>query len=169
MSMRSLFATLLVLLTLAPSVAARPFEARVIRVKDGDSLVIERVEAKRRSEVRLAAIDAPEWSQPHGQQAATALRRMVEGRTVTMEVVDRDRYNRLVARVWLGRSSVNATMVRQGHAWAFDRYITDPEIAAAQSEARRARRGLWALPPSDRLPPATWRAEHPRVDRGGPR
>jgi endonuclease YncB( thermonuclease family) len=169
MSIGSRLLALLALVALALPVAARPFEARVIRVKDGDSLVVERVEARRRSEVRMAGIDAPEWSQPYGQEAATALRRMVAGRTVTIEVVDRDRYNRLVARVWLGRLYVNAALVRDGHAWAFDHYLADPAIAAAQAEARRAHRGLWALPAPDRVPPATWRASHPRVDRGSGR
>jgi endonuclease YncB( thermonuclease family) len=155
---------LILLLLHGPVLAAARFEARVLRVKDGDSVVVEQLLARRRSEIRLAGIDAPEYSQPWGLQARAALSRMLGRGDVTVEVVDRDRYNRLVARVWVGRRYVNAEMVRSGNAWAFDRYVPDREIRAAEAAARTARAGLWALPPEDRLPPATWRALHPRRD-----
>jgi endonuclease YncB( thermonuclease family) len=146
---------------LPAAAAAQTFEGRVVRVKDGDSLMVERTDVKRTSEVRLAGIDAPELSQPWGIQARSGLRRIVDGKTVTIEVTDRDRYGRLVGKVWQGRAYINAAMTLSGNAWAFDRYMRDPRIRAGQDEARRAGRGLWSLPPQDRLPPPTWRQRHP--------
>lgn len=125
-------------------------------------MIVWRADVKRQSEIRLAGIDAPELAQPWGIQARSAMRRMVQDRPVSIEVTDRDRYGRLVARMWQGHSYVNAAMTRGGHAWAFDRYLPDAAIRAGQQEARRAGRGLWSLPPQDRVPPATWRAQHPR-------
>jgi micrococcal nuclease len=151
----------LLLLVAAPA-GATGFEGKVFRVKDGDSLMVFRPDVKRTSEIRLAGIDAPELAQPWGVQARTALRRLADGKPVRVEVTDRDRYGRLVARVWVGRTMVNAEMTRQGNAWAFDRYLKDPEIRAGQELARREKRGLWALPPADRLPPPTWRERHPQ-------
>ncbi len=159
--MLRLFTLALLLLVAAPAAAAS-FEGRVVRVKDGDSLMLYRPDVKRTSEIRLAGIDAPELAQPWGVQARSALRRLVNGKTVRVEVTDRDRYGRLVARVWLGRTHVNAEMTRAGNAWAFDRYLKDREIRAGQDQARREGRGLWALPPADRLPPATWRERNPQ-------
>lgn len=141
---------------------ASSFEGRVVRVKDGDSIVVERHDVKRRSEVRLAGIDAPELTQPWGIQSRSALRRMVQGKPVTVEVTDRDRYGRLVGKVWQGRAYVNAEMARSGNAWAFDRYLPDKAIRAGHEEARRQKRGLWSLPKEQQLPPASWRALHPR-------
>ncbi len=138
--------------------AARSFEAVVLRVKDGDSIVVRESRTRRVHEVRLAGIDAPELGQPWGIQSRTALRRLVDGRLVTVEVTDRDRYGRLVARVWLGRTYVNAAMTASGHAWAYGRFLPDAAIRSGHDEARRAGRGLWSLPPEERLPPATWRA-----------
>ncbi len=146
-----------------PPAYATTFEGEVIRVKDGDSLVLYRPDVKRTSEIRLAGIDAPELAQPWGLQARSALRRKVERRGIRVEVVDRDRYGRLVGRIWVGPTYVNSYMTRYGHAWAFDRYMTDRQIRAGQDLARTERRGLWALPPADRLPPATWRERHPRT------
>lgn len=158
-------AFLLLLGCLAGSaMAATRIEGRVVRVKDGDSLMLERLDVKRTSEIRLAGIDAPELDQPWGVQARSALRRLVLGQAVVVEVTDRDRYGRLVGRMWRGRTYVNAAMTDQGHAWAFDRYLPDREIRAGQTAARAAGRGLWQLPPEQRLPPATWRDRYPRKD-----
>lgn len=150
------------LLAAAPT-AAKVITGEVVRVKDGDSLMFYRPDVKRTSELRLAGIDAPELAQPWGLQARSALRRKVQGRSVRIEVTDRDRYGRLVGRIWVGPTYVNAYMTQFGHAWAFDRYLKDSRIRAGQDLARREKRGLWALPPQDRLPPPTWRERNPRV------
>ncbi len=160
---------LLLAMTVGPVVVARDFqkfsfEARVLRVKDGDSLIVERLPMRRRTEIRLAGIDAPELAQPWGIRSRDALRRMLSGKMVRADVHDRDRYNRLVAFLWLDRKMVNAQLVREGHAWAFDRYLPNAEIRAAQIDARKHRRGLWALPRKDRVPPPTWRQQNPRRD-----
>lgn len=157
--LRALPALLLLLAT--PAAAATIFEGRVVRVKDGDSLLVERADVKRTSEIRLAGIDAPELSQPWGIQARSGLRRIVQGKMVKVEVTDRDRYGRLVGKVWQGKAYVNAAMTLGGNAWAFDRYLRDRDIRAGQDTARKANRGLWALPPEQRLPPPTWRERHP--------
>ncbi|MCS6986398.1 MAG: thermonuclease family protein [Sphingomonadaceae bacterium] len=151
----------LALIAAAPAPAAR-FAATVLRVKDGDSLVVERVRERRVSEIRLWAIDAPELDQPWGIEARTGLRRLVGGRRVEVEAVDRDRWGRVVARMWQGRTYVNAAMTWHGDAWALRHRGADPAILAGERAARTARRGLWSLPPDRRIPPATWRQRHPR-------
>jgi endonuclease YncB( thermonuclease family) len=156
---------LFLLALLSVPAAGAPFEARVVRVKDGDSVVVERVREKRESELRLSGIDAPELGQPWGPSARAALRRLVEGRVVMVEVVDRDRYGRLVSNLWVGRAYVNAAMTRSGNAWAVRRYGADRETLAGHDAARAAGLGLWSLPPEQRVPPATWRQRHPRGER----
>lgn len=154
---------LAVVALVATPAPAKVIAGEVIRVKDGDSLMLYRPDVKRTSELRLAGIDPPELAQPWGLQARSALRRKVEGRAVRVELTDRDRYGRLVGRIWVGPTYVNAYMTQFGHAWAFDRYMKDSRIRAGQDLARREKRGLWGLPPEDRLPPPTWRERNPRV------
>ena len=151
----------LALLGASPALATS-FTAKVVRVKDGDSIVVERHDVKRTSEIRLAGIDAPELAQPWGIQSRSGLRRMVLGKEVTVEVTDRDRYGRLVGKVWQGKAYVNAAMTLSGNAWAFDRYMPDKDIRAGHNKAMKAGIGLWSLPEPDRVSPATWRALHPR-------
>ncbi len=57
-----------------------------------------------------------------------------------------------VARINCDGTDANAEMVRTGMAWAFTKYLTDPQIKAIEDEARAERRGLWA----DREPVAPW-------------
>lgn len=163
--MARFLAFLLALLLAATPLRAERFQALVLRVKDGDSLVVERLPQKRVSEIRLAGIDAPELGQPWGPSARAALRRLVQGRQVTVVVVDRDRYGRLVGKLWVGGTYVNAAMTRSGNAWAVRQYGADAEVRAGHAAARREGRGLWALPPEQRIPPATWRATNPRGGR----
>lgn len=154
-------------LCLAQPAAAQLVQGTVVRVKDGDSLLLRRGTAafdRRVSEVRLAGIDAPELSQPYGRQARAALARMVEGRRVQLRITDRDRYGRVVGHVIVNGRDVNRTMVATGNAWAFSRYDRDAAMQAAHDRARQQRLGLWALPPRLRLHPATWREQNPRRD-----
>lgn len=48
----------------------------------------------------------------------------------------------------------SADMVRSGMAWAFTKYMTDPQIKVIEDEARGERRGLWFdrewVPPGER-------------------
>ena len=118
----------------------------VIRITDGDGIVCDRI-----GRVRLIGMDTPELDQkPYGPQAAHALGALVGvGMEVQIEpdVQARDRNNRLLAYVWVGRSMVNWRMVRDG--WAV--LLTyEPNVqyveafTEAQRRAREERRGLWA-------------------------
>ena len=64
------------------------------------------------------------------------------GREVAVEPVAVDCYGRIVARVWLGETDLSERMVRDGFARGISDWCTD--YSAAEFEARRQRRGLWA-------------------------
>lgn len=68
----------------------------------------------------------------------------------------RDRYGRTVARVNCNGKDASAEQARTGLAWAFTKYLKDPEIKALQTEAQQAHRGLW----SDAAPTAPWDWRH---------
>lgn len=150
----------------APSAQAS-WTARVIRVRDGDSLLV-RADG-RDIEVRLADVDAPERGQPHADPARKALIDLLQRRDVTVEVLDTDTYKRKVARVRRVPDGldINAEVVRAGNAWVFRRYVRDPSLFTLEQSARERRAGLWALPEDQRVPPWTYRErqrERRRVD-----
>lgn len=127
----------------------------VVGVVDGDTADVRLASGMVR--VRFHAIDAPERDQPHGAASKAALSALVFGQTVTIEPYEQDRYDRLVARLWLGDRDVNAEMVTQGHAWVYRRHADDPAYCAYEKTARDLGRGLWALPESQRPAPWEWR------------
>lgn len=71
--------------------------------------------------------------------------------------MDRDRYGRIVGRVYANGVDVNAELVRQGAARVYRQYAHDPDLFALEAAARRQQRGLWALPEARQVPPWEWR------------
>jgi len=88
-----------------------PRKERVIEVIDGDTFRT----AARKHPVRLANVDAPEMGSLGGQMAKVALQSLVQGQTVTINTVARDKYARSVANVKVDGRSVNAAMRRKGY------------------------------------------------------
>ena len=127
-------------------------------VKDGDSFV--GLYDGRLIEVRLFGIDAPERGQPFSNVSKQAASKLLDGKIITLLVRDTDRYQRLVAEVFLDgqQPSVNQQLVEEGVAWVYTRYSQDPELMAAQENARTEQRGLWSLSASERIAPWEWRA-----------
>jgi micrococcal nuclease len=135
-------------------------KAKVAKVNDGDSIEVELDSGHAR--VRMSAIDTPEYDQPYGAQSSAALKAFLPiGSVVELEVVTQDQFKRMVAVVWLvdggKRTNVNETMLRQGHAWAYRRYMKDPKFCDLEQEARAKKLGLWAQPVSDWVYPPEWR------------
>ncbi len=145
-------------LAFAATAAAATLEGVVIVVVDGDTVLFKpdhyAPPSRAFMKIRLAAIDAPEADQPHGEAATRALSEWVLKRRVRIETVATDDYGRTVGHIWLEGLDVNAELVRQGHAWATTRR-GQAELRALQAEAKRQRRGLWAA--DDAMPPWVWR------------
>lgn len=149
--------TLLLSLVLLPFPAlATQLDCRVVGISDGDTLTCLTAE-KRQVKVRLAEIDTPESRQPYGTRAKQALSDLAFQRNIRLDVQETDRYGRTVARVYAGQVDVNAEMVRQGAAWVYRQYNRDKSLLVLEAEARKAKRGLWALPESERVAPWEWR------------
>lgn len=161
--LRAALAFLVLALAAGSLLAAEELRGRVTRVFDGDSFLL-RLERGGVIEVRLGEIDAPEKDQPHADQARSALRDLILDRELRIEVIDQDKYGRQVARARLVANdmNVNAELVSRGHAWVYRYHLRDRALLDLERAARDAKRGLWALPESERTPPWKWRRSHPR-------
>jgi endonuclease YncB( thermonuclease family) len=139
----------------ATAARAEHFDGRVVAVFDGDTIEVLVDGAPRR--IRLADIDTPERGQPWADRAKRALAERVHGREVRINAVAIDRYGRTVGEVYAGDVCVGCELVREGHAWVYRGRARDPVLLELEAEARAARRGLWALPEAQRIPPWEWR------------
>ncbi|KAA2211448.1 thermonuclease family protein [Teichococcus oryzae] len=155
---RLLLAPVLFLLLLSLPALAAELRGEVVGISDGDTLTLLTPD-KRQVRVRLAEIDAPESRQPWGSRAQQALSALVFRQAVRVTVQDTDRYGRSVGTVWVGRLNANAEMIRQGQAWVYRQYLRDRSLLALEEEAKQVKRGLWALPEAERVPPWQWRRQ----------
>jgi micrococcal nuclease len=123
----------------------------VLTVVDGDTIDV-RLEG-RTVRVRYIGINTPETKhpkkgvEPFGKEAKEANRRLVNGKTVRLELdVEKwDRYRRLLAYVYVGDTMINAELVRQGYAQVatFPPNVKYQDLfLKLQREAREAKRGL---------------------------
>jgi micrococcal nuclease len=140
---------------------------RVVRVVDGDTLIIETLDGTS-ERLRLKGIDAPELSsddapapQHFATESANYLRQRVEGRDVILQfdgTERRDRYGRLLGFVYVTENDcINLAMVRDGYAYAdrrFDSFLRS-KLGQAEGEARQKKRGLWATITPEQMP--AWR------------
>ncbi|WP_299754396.1 thermonuclease family protein [uncultured Pontibacter sp.] len=124
---------------------------KVVGVKDGDTIVLLRNGEE--VTVRLYGIDTPEKNQAYGQRAKKYTSDLAFGKTVRLIINNKDRYGRTVGTILLpdGRS-LNEELVRNGFAWHYKAYSKDQNLANAEADARRFKRGLW----QDPNPVAPW-------------
>ena len=145
-------------LLVCPALWSQDLSARVTGIVDGDTIRVSRQGVDRR--VRLWGVDAPEVHQAFGPSAKRFTGRLAGGKTVTLQIRDVDRYGRIVAEVILpdGRN-LNQEIVRAGFAWRYPYYARkEQELKALETEARTAKRGLWAA--RRPLPPWEYRRRH---------
>ena len=158
-AIRCLITAILVILLVTTS-AAETLSGRCIAVADGDTITIL-TPAKRQVRVRLACVDCPERRQAFGKRAKQFMSSLVFARRVRVEVVDRDRYGRVIGWVYVAgprgnELCVNEELVKAGLAWVYRKYCRNPRLLAFEREAKEARRGLWGDPHP--MPPWMFRA-----------
>ena len=86
---------------------------------------------------------------------------LVMGKAVTVRDDGRDKWGRTLGRIEIEGQDVNRQIVVDGLAWHYVRYSKDARLAAAERDARAAKRGLWA--DAKPVAPWEWRAsEHER-------
>lgn len=142
---------------LLPPPQIRTDNGERVEVIDGDSLRIAgRV-------VRLQGYDAPEYRQdcanaagrswPCGRAARARLSALAGTGALTCTDLGRDRYRRTIARCRNQDGDIGAAMVREGLGRTL-RNARDGRYGAEETQARRARRGMWQ---GAHRHPADWR------------
>ena len=146
------------------------YSAVIVRVSDADTFVCERSDHSQ-VKVRLFAVDAPEVKhrlrekdQPGGQEALKYARDNWQGKEVTVTPKG-ESYGRVVAEVTEKgtEKSIGLDLVAHGHAQVDQRYSKSKPLLAAESEARKEKRGLWKDGESGVIAPWDWRKQQRNV------
>ncbi len=162
-----LLAALLTALANAPTCHAvmRTVAGTVTKVSDGDTIHV-RTPEQTKLKVRLYGIDAPETQkinkrtghiskpgQLYGDESWKALTDKIKRRQVRLDIIDIDKYRRMVGIIWLDSRNINLEMISEGYAEAYVEYLKQPyrsQFITAEREAKSARRGIWSLPDYER-------------------
>ncbi|MDP3998518.1 MAG: thermonuclease family protein [bacterium] len=124
--------------------------AKVIRVIDGDTIVIQTGQKVRYIGINTPGTVAPRLPvQCFGHEASLKNRELVEGKVVSLEkdVSETDKYGRLLRYVYVDNIFVNDYLVREGfaHVSTFPPDVEyQKQFLEAEKEARANKKGLWA-------------------------
>lgn len=153
--------------------AGRVLTGVVTHVTDGDTLWVKTSANSEPRKVRFIGIDAPESCQAWGAEATAALASRVKFKTVQLSTRAKDDYGRLLAVVSFDGSDVGRWMVTSGHAWSYHRtrgrvsksgqtsQSTDlGPYGVEETQARNARRGLWAVGAASAIEPRIFRKQN---------
>lgn len=153
-----------IFLTLIPPffsyASIRTITGTVTKVSDGDTIQLTTAEHTK-LRVRLYGIDAPETDkinnhtgrvsksgQSYGEESWKALKNIIMWKQVRLDILDIDRYHRMVGIIWLNNRNINLEIIREGNAEAYIEYLKPPyrsEFLKAEREARSAKKGIWSL------------------------
>lgn len=150
----------LALAGIASGSSAETINGRAVVIVDGDTLALDSLPVR----LRLWGIDTPEPGDPGHREATARLAALAQGRSLSCDLLDRDRYGRAVAvcRLPDGRD-VGQVLVSEGLACDYQRYSRG-RYRAEMERARAARAGTWALAPR----PAAWDRRCALAAPGGP-
>jgi endonuclease YncB( thermonuclease family) len=137
------------------------WSGEVVGIADGDSITVLR--NKTPVKIRLYGIDCPERRQAFGKKAKQFTSKMVFRKQVKIKPVDRDRYGRTVAWVYVNGKNLCEELVRNGLAWHYKKYSSDQSLADLKTQARKGRVGLWADPHA--VPPWEFRRRGSSINR----
>lgn len=158
-------------------ILAETIAGRVSGIDDGATLIVMD-NARVAHKIRLAAIDAPESTQPFSKESKQHLSALVLGKEVKVEWSQRDRYGRIVGKL-TSQTPPCATcpktldaglaQLEAGLAWWDRDYRREQSLADqgyyeyAEFDAKARRIGLWqdAAP----IPPWEWRKKSRTVAR----
>jgi endonuclease YncB( thermonuclease family) len=149
---------------LPEQVSGLRFEAKLASLQDGDSFIAQSPFG--RVSIRLSGVDAPERDQAYSAQARAQMQQLLQGRQLSITVLKKDQYQRLVADVSVvveGKTlDVGLEQIKAGLSWHFKRFAKEQAFETrlaftrAEEKAREQRLGLWKDLDGKTPPEAPW-------------
>ena len=127
-------------------------EGKVVEVIDGNTLTVQF--DKKKYDVLLLGIIAPQKTQPFSDQSKKALAKKVLDKKVQIIPFRQEKSGLILGTVVSGGSNINTEMVREGFAWNYEEFPDAASLPKYQADAKKAKLGLWAA--ENPMPPWQW-------------
>lgn len=136
--------------TPTPTPTPKTEQTKVTEIIDGDTIKISTGE-----KVRFIGIDTPETKDPRkpvecfGKEASEHLLSKIDQKDIRLETDPQgdtiDKYGRILRYVYLDDKNINATMIKDGYAYAYTTYpfSKSEEFKNLENDAKMDKRGLW--------------------------
>ncbi|AWX44795.1 Micrococcal nuclease [Flagellimonas maritima] len=148
----------LIFFLLAPMLVFAQIEGKVVKVKDGDTVVVLDQD-KRTHTIRVADIDCPEYAQPYSKVAKKFTSDEIYFKEVMVISKGKDRYGRTIGFIRYGEGKdLSRELLKCGYAWHYKKYSKDKSLADIEVEAKERGLGLWQ--DTAPVPPWEWRRNH---------
>jgi len=135
---------LLILLLPLKEKLPKEFSAKVIGVKDGDT--IEVLYKKKPIIIRLEHIDAPEKKQAYGTKAKQFVSDKIFSKKVRIVNKGKWHWDRLIAEVYYQKENINKALVKKGLAMHYKKYSKNEAYNQLEKKAKNKEKGMWSLP-----------------------
>lgn len=124
--------------------AQQILQGKIVRIADGDTVTLLD-SLNQQHKIRLHGIDCPERHQDFHQVARDYVGELCYDKQVKIEVTGKDRYQRILGKLYLDQQEINLLLLQQGLAWHYTQFDKSPAYAQAEREARLAGLHIWSL------------------------
>lgn len=119
-------------------------EGKIVKVKDGDTVVLLDAENKMIT-IRLSGVDCPEKNQDYGTTAKKFTSDAIFGKQVKFERISTDLYGRQIGWVYYDTDkNLSEELLKNGLAWHYRKYDKSKILEVLEQVARKDRINIWS-------------------------
>lgn len=119
-------------------------EGKIVKVKDGDTVVLLDAENKMIT-IRLAGVDCPEKNQDYGTTAKKFTSDAIFGKQVKFERISTDLYGRQIGWVYYDTDkNLSEELLKNGLAWHYRKYDNSKILEGLEQVARKDKINIWS-------------------------
>jgi micrococcal nuclease len=131
--------------------------AKVVGIKDGDTVVILEKNNIQKT-LRLAEVDCPESKQPFGKNAKQFTSSKIFGKQIIYQPIQKDRYGRIIAKIFFDNGKyLSEEIIKNGLGWWYKQHSKNENLGNFKSLAKTKKLGLWS--DKNSIAPWEWRSK----------
>jgi micrococcal nuclease len=134
-----------VLVMAAAGLSGATFTGWGYKALDGDSITVA-ISTEKIISIELEGIDCPELEQDFGKEAQEFTKNFIYKKKLKVEIKAYETEEFVIGRVFIDGQDLSLALAEAGLAWYDKKKSPDKNLARAQKNAKKAKKGLWSGP-----------------------